>query len=341
MTKSAQLIFLYIVILVSLVFLGIVISPFLTTLILAAILVTGTFPIYEWVLRKVRNRKSLAAALMSLSIGVIFSILFLVFVLMLSDEAVSAFKGFNEWISTSKININEMIGKASRYIGIPKVDVISYLTQGIQTLSTALVSQSTNILTSLFWMIVNFFLLVFTMYFFYKDGTYLMSSFAKVIPLPKQYEKEIFEKFRSVSLAMLYGVFLTAIAQGILGGIGLAVAGVENSIFWGTVMGLLGILPVGGTALVWLPAGILLLTGGHYFAGIGLLIWGGLVVAFIDNLIKPLIIMKQTKTYPLATFLVVIGGLIIFGLKGAIISPMVLAALMTFIHIYQLEKTAG
>ncbi|MBI4994214.1 AI-2E family transporter [Candidatus Peregrinibacteria bacterium] len=331
--KQFQLTFLHIAILLSILFLGAVISPFLTTLILAAILVTGTYPIYEWILKKVKNRNRLAAVIMSLSIGIIFSAVLFVFIILLSDEAVSTYQNFEVWLQSGKLNLSAVILKASKYIGVPRVDIISSITQAAQTFSTNLVSQSTEFLKSIAWMILNFFLLVFTMYFFYKDGKAIVAYVEKIMPVPHPYGSEIFQKFRQVSLAMLYGIFLTAILQGILGGIGLAVAGIRNPIFWGTLMALFGMLPVGGTGIIWLPASIFLLAGGHYIAGIGLLIWGGLIVAFVDNLVKPIVISTQTKIYPLATFLVVIGGLLVFGLKGAIIAPMVLAAFLSFIHI--------
>ncbi|MEK9132111.1 MAG: AI-2E family transporter [Patescibacteria group bacterium] len=335
--KQFQFNFLHIAIIVSFVFLGIVVSPFLTTLVLAAILVTGTYPIYTWVLKKVRDRKRVAAAIMAFSIGIIFSIIFVVFFLLLSQEAVSTYQSFDQWIRT--VNLNEIIAKASKYIGIPPVDLISSITQGAQSFSGVLVEQSTSLLKSVAWLILSFFLLVFAMYFFFKDGKYIIESFEKIIPLPTPYGREIFNKFRQVSLAMLYGIFLTAIVQGFLGGIGLAIAGVGNPIFWGTVMGFLGMLPIGGTALVWLPAGIFLIfSGHHYIAGIGLLLWGGAIVASMDNFIKPIVISRQANTYPLATFLVVVGGLMIFGLKGAIMAPMVLAALVSLLHIYGLES---
>jgi predicted PurR-regulated permease PerM len=237
-----------------------------------------------------------------------------------------------------KFNLNELTAKASKYIGIPPVDLISSITQTAQTFSATLVEQSTNLLKSVVWLIINFFFLVFAMYFFFKDGESIVDFMEQNLPMPKLYGRQIFLKFKQVSLAMLYGIFLTAIAQGFLGGIGLYFAGIGNPIFWGTVLGFFGMLPVFGTSIVWIPAVIFLLADQHYVAGIGLLIWCGTVVSFIDNFIKPMVISSQAKIYPLATFLVVIGGLMVFGLKGAIIAPMVLAALMSLVHIYQLEK---
>ncbi len=336
--KSFQLTFVHIAILLSFLFLGAVVSPFLTTLVLAAVLVTGTYPIYEWILHKVHGKTRVSAMLVSLSIGIIFSVVFFFFIILLSQEAVSTYQNFEQWIrSGGRLNLNEFAAKTSKYFGVPAVDLVSSITQAAQAFSGSLVEQSTNLIRSIVWLIINFFLLVFAMYFFFKDGKFIVDSFEKIIPLPKPYGREIFQKFRQVSLAMLYGVFLTAIVQGILGGIGLAIAGVQNPIFWGTVMAFFGMLPIGGTGIVWLPASLILIAQNHYVAGIGLLLWGALIVAFIDNLIKPYIISKQTKTYPLATFLVVIGGLMVFGLKGAIIAPMVLATLVSLLHIYRLE----
>lgn len=332
--KPIQITFLHITILISFLFLGVVVSPFLTTLILAAILVTGTYPLYEWILRKVKGRKRIASLIVSLAIGVVFSIVFFVFITLLAQEAVSTYQAFEQWLKEGRFNLNELIAKSSRRLGIPSVNIISSITQAAQAFSEILVAQSTNLLKSIAWLILNFFLLVFAMYFFFKDGQVIVNYIEDSIPLPAPYGKDLFQKFRQVSLAMLYGVFLTAILQGLLGGIGLAVAGIENPIFWGTVMAFFGMLPVGGTGIVWLPAGLFLLATNHYIAGIGLLLWGALIVAFIDNLVKPIVIAKQTKTYPLATFLVVIGGLMVFGLKGAVISPMVLAGLVTLIHIH-------
>ena len=337
--KPFQFNFLHIAIILSLIFLAAVVAPFLTTLILAAILVTGAYPIYNWLLKKVGGRTRLASLLVALSMGIIFSTVFFVFIILLSQEAVTTYLAFEDLIRAGKFNLNALVAKASKYVGIPPVDIISSITQAAQTFSAILVTQSTNLLKSIVWLILNFFLLVFAMYFFFKDGQLIITSFEKIVPLPKPYGSEILQKFKQVSLAMLYGIFFTAIAQGILGGVGFAVAGISNPIFWGTVMAFLGMLPIGGTGLVWLPAGLYLLGEQHYVAGIFILIWGGGIVAVIDNVIKPMVISRQAKTYPLATFLVVIGGLMVFGLKGAIIAPMVLAGLVSLIHIYRLEES--
>lgn len=329
--------YLRIAIFICFIFLGVVISPFLSTLILSAILVTGTTPIHSWVLKKVHGKDRLAAILMASSIGIIFSVAFFVFFALLSQEAVSTYQEFENSIREGKFNLHQFINRVSTYIGIEPSEIISSITQAAQTFSATLVTQSTNLLKSIVWLLVNFFLLVFSMYFFFKEGRKFISIIESVLPMPKEFGHEIFQKFKQVSLAMLYGIFLTAILQGILGGIGLAIAGIENPIFWGTAMGFLGMIPVFGTGIIWLPAGLYLIFNNHVVAGIGLLLWGGLIVALIDNMVKPLVISKQANISPLATFLVILGGLLVFGLKGAIIAPMVLVTLVSLMHFDRLE----
>lgn len=330
--------FLYTALALSFIFLAVVISPFLTTIILAAILVIGTYPIYDAILALVRGKRRVAAFILSTSIGIVFSGIVFVFFLLLSDEAISTYQDFETWISVSQLNLNHVFDYVKNYIDIPTIDLASSIIKAAQAFSSTLVAQSTNFLKSIVWFLGNFLLLVFTMYFFFKDGKRIVLFVEKIIPLQRKNSREILNRFKQVSLAMLYGIFLTAIAQGFLGGIGLAAAGIRNPIFWGTVMAFFGMLPIGGTAIVWLPAGIFLIANGRVFAGIALLIWGTCIVAVVDNLIKPLVIARQTNTYPLVTFLVVIGGLFLFGIKGAIIAPMVLAVFVSLSHIYEREQ---
>ena len=172
--KHTQLTFLYVAIFASILFLGLAISPFITTIVLAAILVTGTYPIYHWILGRVGGRRTVASIIVSLSIGVVFSVIVFVFILLLSQEAVTTYQSFETWIRSGNFNINEWLAHASKYVGIPPVDLVSSITKAAQTLSGNLVEQSTNLIKSIVWLILNFFLLVFTMFFLYKDGQVLV-----------------------------------------------------------------------------------------------------------------------------------------------------------------------
>ncbi len=335
-TDSARK-YLKIAIFVCFLFLGVVISPFLSTLIIAAILVTGANPLHSWVLKKVNHREWLAALIVSFSMGILFSFAFVYFFIMLSQEAVSTYQQFDSAIQTGKLNIHQLLNQASVYTGIAPSEIISSITSAAQSFSSTLVTQSTDLIKSLVWLFVNFCMLVFSMYVFFKDSKKIIAFVESVLPFPKEISHELLQRFRQVSVGMLYGTFFTSLIQGVTGGIGLGLAGIENPIFWGTAMGFFGIVPVIGTGIIWLPASLYLIFQGHLFAGVALGLWCGLVVAIVDNLVKPLLISKHANIAPLATFLVIIGGLLVFGLKGAIIAPMVLVA---FVSLKQIDRTS-
>ena len=156
-------------------------------------------------------------------------------------------------------------------------------------------------------------------------------------PLSKDHEEGLFKKFREISNATLYGIFLTALVQGTLGGIGFVVAGIPNALFWGTAIAVFSLVPVFGTSIVWFPAGVLLLASQSWFGGIFLLAWGFGVVSTVDNLIRPYLIGGKAKMHQLLMFLAVFGGIFAFNLIGVIIGPLVLTLFFAFLHIYESE----
>jgi len=148
-----------------------------------------------------------------------------------------------------------------------------------------------------------------------------------------------------VTFAVFYGNIFVAIIQGILGGVGFFVLGVESPVLWGFVMILFALIPYFGTAIIWLPAALNLLFKGYlendasYTArGIILIVYGILVISSIDNILKPRLIGSKAQVHPVLVLLGVLGGLSLFGFIGLILGPVMLALLMTFVDIYEEEK---
>ena len=137
--------------------------------------------------------------------------------------------------------------------------------------------------------------------------------------------------------AIIIGGFLTGIIQGLVGGIGFAIAGIPNVFFWTAMMAFASFVPLIGTTLIWLPASIILIASGDYTWGIFLLIWGLVVISVVDNLVRPYLVGGKAHTYPLLTFFVILGGIFTMGFTGIIVGPMVLMAFMAFLHIYEAE----
>ncbi|MDP3765715.1 MAG: AI-2E family transporter, partial [Nanoarchaeota archaeon] len=153
-------------------------------------------------------------------------------------------------------------------------------------------------------------------------------------------------KFHHVTYGVFYGNITIAIVQGILGIIGFALLGVPSPILWGFVMMLFALVPYFGSAIIWLPAALNLIFIGYLqndssliIRGTILIAYGVLVISTIDNILKPKLIGSKAKIHPILVLIGVLGGLSLFGFIGFILGPLMLALLVTFIDVYEKEKT--
>ncbi len=178
------------------------------------------------------------------------------------------------------------------------------------------------------------FVFLYTMYFFQMDGDRLVRKILYYLPLNGDDESRMLDKFTSVTRAMIKGSFVIGILQGGLAGIAFAVAGLDNAVFWGTVMTVLSIIPSVGSALVWLPASVILIMQGEFAAGIGLLAFCGLVVGSLDNVLRPKLVGKDTKMHELMIFFGTLGGILMFGIPGVLIGPLIASLFITIWELY-------
>lgn len=178
------------------------------------------------------------------------------------------------------------------------------------------------------------FVFLYTMYFFQMDGDKLIRKILYYLPLNSDDESLMLEKFTSVTRATLKGTLVIGILQGGLAGIAFAVAGIDNAVFWGTVMAALSIIPSIGSALVWAPAAIALVTQGSVFSGVGLLLFCGLIVGSLDNILRPALVGRDTKMHELMIFFGTLGGIMMFGITGIFIGPLVASLFVTIWELY-------
>ncbi len=178
------------------------------------------------------------------------------------------------------------------------------------------------------------FSMLYTMFFFLMDGDKLVHKILYYLPLQDQDEQRILEKFTSVTRATLKGTAVIGMLQGCLAGIAFWVVGIPSAVFWGTIMAVLSIIPGIGTALIWGPAVIILAAGGNYLKAGGLGIFCALVIGSIDNLLRPILVGKDTQMHELMIFFGTLGGIIMFGIMGMIIGPIVAALFITIWEIY-------
>lgn len=184
---------------------------------------------------------------------------------------------------------------------------------------------------------VFFLLMLYLLFFFLRDGKKLIELIIRVLPIGDDAERHLLSKFAEVSRATVKGTLVVGIVQGTLGGIMFALLGIESAVFWGVVMIGLSILPAVGSALVWGPAAIIFLANGEVMKGIILIVVGGLIIGMIDNVLRPILVGRDTKMPDYLILLSTLGGLGIFGLSGFVIGPIIAAFFLAIWAMFEEE----
>jgi len=170
-----------------------------------------------------------------------------------------------------------------------------------------------------------FFVMLYLLFFTLRDGGELLKQAKWALPLGDERERALFGKFAEVGRATIKGTLMVGGVQGILGGIIFAILGVQGAVFWGVVMIFLSMLPAVGATLVWLPAALFLLVGGAVVKGAILLLYGVFVIGLADNILRPLLVGRDTKMPDWLILVSTLGGLTTFGISGFVIGPIVAA----------------
>ncbi len=329
------------------IFLIYIIRPFLTVIFVGAVLVIAFYPIYRKFNKWFKGWNRLASFISCLLVIIVTIVPLAIFVLLLTGEAFDTYQVIQMKIESGVFDkylqwedggiFYDLKKNVEPVVDLDNIDIKKNIIEIAKSLSTFLVSQTANLVKGISGIVLSLIVMLFTMYYFFKDGDKLVKKFGSLSPLPSVYEEELFRKITSMVKAVIFGVFLTAIAQGLIGGIGFAIAGISNPVFWGTAIAFFSLVPVVGTAIIWVPAAIILAILGSWGAALFLLLWGVFAIGIVDNVLRPFLIGGKAHTYPLMTFLVILGGVMMMGLKGVIIGPLVLVILMSFLHIYEAE----
>jgi predicted PurR-regulated permease PerM len=179
--------------------------------------------------------------------------------------------------------------------------------------------------------LLAFAIMLFLLFFFLRDGDLMVARGRRLIPLQDDRKERLFSQLGAVTRAIVFGTTVTALAQGLLLGIGFAFAGLPSPVVFGVLAALLSLLPVGGAALVWIPAVIWLFLDKHWGAGTFILIWGGLLSG-LDNVLRPILISGRAQISALAVFVGVLGGIPAFGAIGVIAGPIILSLVLALIE---------
>lgn len=176
---------------------------------------------------------------------------------------------------------------------------------------------------------IFFFLMLYLLYFFLKDGNRILDGLVHALPLGDNRERALLARFEEVSRATIKGSLVIGVVQGAIGGIAFAVLGLGAPALWGVLMALLSIVPAIGPALVWVPAVIILLLSDRIIAGLILFLIGAVIISLVDNLLRPVLVGRDTRMPDYLILLSTLGGLTAFGLAGVVIGPVIAAFFLT------------
>lgn len=340
MQRSAinKSVLLLVVFFISAIFLS-MIRPFLMAIFLAGLFSALVHPVYRRFVNWYGGRRSLAS-LTTLSLITLFILLPLTGLMgIVTSQAIKVGQSAKPWVQQQLTSPSVLFAKLEALPFYEKLlpyrDVIfqkagemvghisRFLIENLQSATLGTVN-------FLFMTLV----MLYAMFFFLMDGDKLIRKMLYYLPLENDEESRMLDRFTSVARATLKGTAVIGVLQGGLAGLALAVAGIPSAVFWGVLMVLLSILPGIGTALIWLPAAGILGASGHWPQAIGLVVFCGIVVGSLDNILRPMLVGKDTQMHELLIFFGTIGGIMMFGFVGFIIGPIVAALFTTVWDIY-------
>jgi predicted PurR-regulated permease PerM len=318
------------------------IRAFLLTILMAALFTGISYPLYRRMVRAFRGRARLAA------LATLLILLALVIAPLLSILGVAAAEAVrvNETLIPRLQAFVDEPGELDRRLqSLPGYDLVQPYRDDIVVKARELagtagafaldVLSAATRATVLF--VFHFIVMLYTMYFFLTDGPRLVETVLAYLPLTEEDKQRMLHKFVSVARATLKGTLLIGAAQGGLAGLAFWAVGIDGAVFWATIMTVLSIIPGIGAALIWVPAAVILFAMGSIWQAIALTLFCAIVVGTLDNLLRPVLVGRDTRMHELLIFFSTLGGLMLFGAMGFILGP-VLAAL--FVTAWEMFGTA-
>lgn len=314
----------------ALIVLFLLFRPYLTALVLGAIIVVFFYPVNNKIREYVNNK--IVASLVSTLLVLLIILMPMAFVAnVVTQEAISALRTIDN-LDLAQIEINFIPG-VEDFV----VDFDTYLNEAVGFLTNYFQSGFTQIIGGFVEALVGLVLILFILYYGFKDGEMMRKHILSILPVSASHRERIKAKAENVLYAVMYGQVIVSLIQGGIGGVAFWIFGFNNPVFWAFVMAVLSFIPGLGSPLVWVPFSIIAFVEGNLVAGIGLAIVGIVIISNIDNLLKPKLIGGRSGMHPLLVIISIFGGLTFFGLIGFILGPILVAICVLIIQFFNEE----
>ncbi|MDY0007197.1 MAG: AI-2E family transporter [Spongiibacteraceae bacterium] len=345
-TKLEDRAFLLALVAVTLVFF-LVLKPFFAAIFWAGLLAILFYPVYRrllYVLHRRRNR----AALLTLMLSVIVVIVPLA---LIGTGIAKEGNLLYERVEAGELDPQDavdwvrerapIIETTLERLDIEPGEITERLSTAALGTSKFFATKALSIGQNTFQFMLSLILMLYLLFFFLRDGKRLLIWLMRALPLGDERERMLFAKFTEVARATIKGTLVIAVIQGLLGGLLFAAVGVQGALLWGVVMAVLSMLPAVGSALIWLPVGVYLLAVGDWVAGAVVLGVGAGVISVVDNILRPILVGRDTKLPDYLILLSTLGGIALMGMTGFLLGPVIAALFLAFWDIFIREYNAG
>src|SRR5436190_7381362 len=316
--------------------------PFLKPLLLGALLAGLFHPLYRWITRLLGGHRSLGAAVTLLVLLVLGLGPVSIFLGIVVQQALTISNQAIPWLSqhlgaASTFNVQEWL--VQKFPALAKYmpsheQLLQQVGTAAKTAGAFLVNFASRMTAMTATFLLNLFVMLYAMFFFFRDGHTILERIFYYLPLNDEDETRMLARFTSITRATVKGTLVIGGIQGALAGVAFWVAGIDGAALWGTVMTILSIIPGIGAPLVWVPVVIVLFLNGQYLTATLLLVWCAAVVGTIDNFLRPVLVGRDAKMPDLLILIGTLGGLFLFGPMGFIVGPIVCGLFLTVWDIY-------
>lgn len=229
---------------------------------------------------------------------------------------------------------------AGEFLGVEGVDLRQSMTDQLQGGVSTLTARTLGFLSGLGGWLLQAGVALFSLFYLLRDADGILRAVRWLVPLEEEETGRLFGRARDVIYATVYGNVVVAAVQGLLGGLAFWAVGLPAAVLWGTVMGVLSLIPVVSAPLVWVPAGGYLIFTGDVLEGAFVLAFGALVIGTVDNYLRAIIMSERAQLHPLAVFLSVLGGLFLFGAAGLFLGPVLFVVALSLLEMARLALDA-
>lgn len=326
----------------------VIFSPFIRPLFSAIVIAVVFYPVQARMQRVIRS-PSLAAALATVFVMLVLIVPAIMIGAAIVREARDLYEMLGEksaqeggWGSYVTHLLERPLAWIGRYVDVSGFDLRAAVMSRVQQISAFLVAEFGALAGGITSFVVNLVITMFTLFFLFREGRSIRRRAAAILPLTLEQFERLVSGVSGTITATVYGGLAVAAAQGALTGLALWFFGIRSPVLWGVVAGFFALIPLVGTAVVWLPASLYLILSGHWVQGIILIGWGAGVVGTVDNFLRPYLmgVSGQMRMHTLLIFFAVLGGVQVFGFLGLFVGPVILAFTITLLGILRDESRA-